>query len=40
MPLHLANEWLADQYRQAVELIDADQDAVAEMLAVQEAAVS
>ena len=38
--LHLANDWLAEQYRQASELIDADQDAVAEMLAVQEAAVS
>lgn len=38
--LHLANDWLAEQYRNAVELIDADQDAVAQMLAVQEAAVS
>jgi integrase len=38
--LHLADDWLAEQYRQASELIDADQDAVAEMLAVQEEAVS
>jgi len=36
--LHLANDWLADQYRQAVELIDADTAAVARMLAIQEAA--
>jgi integrase len=38
--LHLANDWLAEQYRQAVELIDADTAAVAELLAIQEAAVS
>jgi site-specific recombinase XerD len=36
--LHLANEWLAGQYLRAAELIDADTAAVAEMLAVQEAA--
>jgi integrase/recombinase XerD len=35
--LHLANDWLAEQYRQAVELIDADTAAVAQMLAIQEA---
>jgi integrase len=34
--LHLANDWLADQYLRAAELIDADTAAVAEMLAVQE----
>jgi integrase/recombinase XerD len=37
--LHLANDWLATEYRRAAELIDADAAAVAEMLAVQEAAV-
>jgi integrase len=37
--LHLANDWLAGEYRRAAELIDADTGAVAEMLAVQEAAV-
>jgi site-specific recombinase XerD len=36
--LHLANDWLADQYHRAAELIDADTAAVGEMLAVQEAA--
>jgi integrase len=36
--LHLANDWLADQYLRAAELIDADTAAVAEMLAVQEVA--
>jgi hypothetical protein len=36
--LHLANDWLADQYLRAGELIDADTAAVAEMLAVQEVA--
>ena len=36
--LHLASDWLADQYLRAAELIDADTAAVAEMLAVQEAA--
>jgi integrase/recombinase XerD len=35
--LHLASDWLADQYRRAAELIDADSAAVGEMLAVQEA---
>jgi integrase len=34
--LHLASDWLADQYLRAAELIDADTAAVAEMLAVQE----
>jgi site-specific recombinase XerC len=34
--LHLANDWLADQYLRAAELIDADTAAVAEMLAAQE----
>jgi hypothetical protein len=38
--LHLANEWLADQYRRASELIDADTAAVAQMLAIQETALS
>ena len=33
--LHLANDWLAGEYRRAAELIDADTAAVAEMLAVQ-----
>jgi len=37
--LHLANDWLAGEYRRAAELIDADTAAVAEMLAVQEAVV-
>jgi len=36
--LHLANDWLADQYLRAAALIDADTAAVAEMLAAQEAA--
>ena len=36
--LHLANDWLADQYLRAAELIDADTAVVAQMLAVQEAA--
>ena len=36
--LHLANDWLADHYHRAAELIDADTAAVGEMLAVQEAA--
>jgi integrase len=38
--LHLANDWLADQYLRASELIDADTAAVAQMLAIQETAVS
>jgi integrase/recombinase XerD len=33
--LHLTNDWLAEQYQQAALLIDANQAAVAEMLAVQ-----
>jgi integrase len=37
--LHLANDWLAGEYRRVAELIDADTVAVAEMLAMQEAAV-
>src|SRR6266568_5444898 len=37
--LHLANDWLAEQYRRAAELIDADTAAVAQMLAAQELAV-
>jgi integrase/recombinase XerD len=36
--LHLANDWLADQYLRAAALIDADAAAVGEMLAVQEVA--
>ena len=36
--LHLANDWLADQYLRAAALIDADTAAVAEMLTVQEVA--
>jgi site-specific recombinase XerD len=36
--LHLTNDWLAGEYRRAAALIDADAGAVAEMLAVQEAA--
>ncbi len=38
--LHLANDWLADQYLRASELIDADTAAVGQMLAIQETAVS
>jgi integrase len=34
--LHLTNDWLAEQYRRAAALIDADVAAVAEMLAAQE----
>jgi integrase/recombinase XerD len=34
--LHLSNEWLTGEYRRAAELIDADQVAVAELLALQE----
>jgi integrase/recombinase XerD len=34
--LHLTNDWLAGEYRRAASLIDADQAAVAEMLAAQE----
>jgi integrase/recombinase XerD len=35
--LHLTNDWLAAEYRRAAELIDANQAAVAEMLAAEEA---
>ena len=38
--LHLANDWLAEQYLRASELIDADTAAVGQMLAIQETAVS
>ena len=34
--LHLANDWLAGEYRRAAALIDADTAAVSEMLAAQE----
>lgn len=34
--LHLTNDWLADQYRQAASLIDADQSLINEMLVAQE----
>jgi site-specific recombinase XerD len=34
--LHLTNDWLAEEYRRAAALIDADIDAVAEMVAAQE----
>jgi integrase len=34
--LHLTNDWLAEQYQRAAALIDANQAAVAEMLAAQE----
>jgi len=37
--LHLANDWLAGEYQRAAALIDADTAAVAEMLAMQQAAV-
>ena len=36
--LHLASDWLADQYLRAAALIDADTAAVAGMLAVQQVA--
>jgi site-specific recombinase XerD len=36
--LHLTNDWLAEQYQRATALIDANQAAVAEMLAVQDLA--
>lgn len=36
--LHLTNDWLADEYRRAAALIDADVTAVADMLAVQDLA--
>jgi site-specific recombinase XerD len=34
--LHLTNDWLADEYHRAAMLIEADQLAVAEMIAAQE----
>ena len=34
--LHLTNDWLADQYLRAAALIDADQAAVADLIAIQE----
>jgi integrase/recombinase XerD len=34
--LHLTNDWLAGEYRRAAALIDADQSAVADMVAAQE----
>jgi integrase/recombinase XerD len=34
--LHLTNDWLAEEYRRASAAIDADQSAVAELLAIQE----
>lgn len=34
--LHLTNDWLAEEYRRAAALIDADVDAVTEMIAAQE----
>jgi integrase/recombinase XerD len=36
--LHLTNDWLAEQYRRASSLIDANQAGVAELLAAQELA--
>jgi integrase/recombinase XerD len=36
--LHLTNDWLADQYRRAAALIDADHKDVTAMIAAQEAA--
>jgi site-specific recombinase XerD len=36
--LHLTNDWLAEQYQRATALLDANQAAVAEMLAAQELA--
>jgi integrase/recombinase XerD len=38
--LHLANDWLAEQYLRASQLIGADTAAVGQMLAIQEAALS
>jgi site-specific recombinase XerC len=35
--LHLTNDWLAGEHRRAAELIDANNAAVAEMLAAEEA---
>ena len=36
--LHLTNDWLAEEYRRAAALIDADTAAVEAMLAVQQVA--
>jgi len=36
--LHLTNDWLAGEYRRAAALIDADQAAVADLIAIQEVA--
>ncbi len=36
--LHLTNDWLAEEYRRAAALIDADVTAVEAMLAAQEVA--
>src|SRR2546430_13464106 len=38
--LHLANDWLAEQYLLASQLIDADTAAAGQMLAIQETALS
>ncbi len=38
--LHLTNDWLADEYLRASAAIDADQAAVAEMIAMQDQAVT
>jgi integrase/recombinase XerD len=38
--LHLTNDWLAEEYRRAAALIDADTKAVAEMIAAQELGVA
>ena len=34
--LHLTNDWLAGEYQRAAALIDADQAAVADLIAMQE----
>ncbi len=34
--LHLSNEWLAGEYQRAAELIDVDQTAISQLLALQE----
>ncbi len=36
VPLHLTNDWLADQYQRAAALIDADQKDVTAMIAARE----
>src|SRR6476660_7676336 len=38
--LHLTNDWLAEEYRRAAALIDADTKAVAEMIAAQQLGVA